>query len=180
MISTLREGPEGLTVERRLPLVTRVMGGAAFSIVAARVAYFFRDSLAFARQASLSELKQHAPGLLLVAFLILIFAVPAWLIVFRRAGLVVDADGGTIQDYRHYGLFRRQRSIPVDQVERIRLWREVFPSRSGSAQFYEAALVLKNKREVLAVKIRGEGRKQAREIAQTLSRRLRVRLEDQL
>jgi hypothetical protein len=178
MITTMRDVPEGLIVERRLPVATRVAGGTACGVVAARV-LFYLEPLAFVRRASPRELAENLPGLLFVVFLFLLFAVPAWVIVFWRARVVVDTDGATIRDFRNYGLFGRQRRpIPVGDVARVKAWRHVTVSKQTRTVYYQAALVLKDGREVLAVKT--EDRTQADDIARTLAQRLRVRVEGSL
>jgi hypothetical protein len=181
VISRLRERQDGLVVERRLALGTRILGSAAFLVVAARVLSFFGERYpAFLRQASPAELREALPGLLFTAFLFLLFAVPAWLIFFWRARVVLDAGTGTVRDVRHYGLFARRTraTIPFGEVARVRAWRHVIVAKGRSTAYHEAALVLKDGRELPAVK--DLERRSTLEIARALARRLDVRLQSDL
>jgi hypothetical protein len=175
-----REDAHGrFVVERGLLPVKRLLGAIVFGTLAGFILHPLASAFVFyAQNATRREFMDAAPGFLVMLFGFLLFAVPAWLFLFWRAGIVINRKGKTLRSYSHYGLWRRERAVAADDVTGVRVSRLVASMRGRTTVVYPVVVVLKDEK---VITVSEESHKRpSQELARRVARRLGVRYQNRV
>lgn len=121
MNTTCQEFESGeVAFEWRPPIAIRFGLGAMLFPLAVFFGYHLFSALfEYIRVASLGEWLTALPGMVLVAALFLLFAVPCWAVCAGSHLVIVDRSGGIIVKALDLRFYRRIRTYPVDQVQHV-------------------------------------------------------------
>lgn len=121
MNTTCREFESGAVVfEWRPPTGTRfLLGGMLFPLAVFFGYHLFSALFEYIRVATLGEWLTALPGIVIVAALFLLFAVPCWAVCAGCHLVIIDRSGGIIVKALDLRFYRRIKTYPLDQVQHV-------------------------------------------------------------
>jgi hypothetical protein len=115
-------GPNQFAIEMHPPLGARLFVGIALSLFASFFLYYLITGLyEYVLHATLREWISSIPGTIANLLLVLIFAVPAAVVFFKKVRVEVDQDSGMIRDVSDYRLFRRTKDYKLNTLDAIQI-----------------------------------------------------------
>jgi hypothetical protein len=177
---TVRKDAHGrLIVERGLLPVKRLLGGLVFGTIAGLILHPLAGALVFYGQhASRREFLDAGPGFAVMLLGFLLFAVPAWMFVFWRAGIVINRKATTFRTYSDYWLVRRERAYQAGQVAGVRVSHLVTSMRNRTTVTYPVVVVLKD--EKLITVSEESDKAGSQDLARRVARSLGVRYQNRV
>ncbi|MCI0443343.1 hypothetical protein L0152_09015 [bacterium] len=113
-------GPNQFAIEMHPPLGARLFVGIALSLFAAFFLYYLLTGLyEYVLHATLREWLGAIPGFIVNLIMVLIFALPAAVVFFKKVRVEVDQDSGTIRDVSDYRLFRRSKDYMLNALDAV-------------------------------------------------------------
>jgi hypothetical protein len=108
------------------------------------VGLYFGSTLVFAAAEALrgeATLAETAAGLVLALLIALTFGVPGVLLVFARAGVLVDAAAGRMDEVKQFGPYRYASATPLSSMRAVRVVRRNPASSSATGASYHVELL---------------------------------------
>jgi hypothetical protein len=103
-------GPNQFAIEMHPPLGARLIVGIALSLFGSFFLYYLLTGLyEYVLHATFKEWLGAIPGFIVNLILVLIFALPAAVVFFKKVRVEVDQNSGKIHDVSDYRLFRRSK-----------------------------------------------------------------------
>jgi hypothetical protein len=164
-------GPNQFAIEMHPPLGARLLVGIALSAFAAFFLYYLLTGLyEYVLKATLQEWLRAIPGFLVNLFMMLIFAVPAAVVFFKKVRVEVDQDSGRIRDVSDYRLFRRSKDYMLNALDAVQT-RYYLGSRGDKTQYpYHVQFLFKDGK-IITVSVESneeDARQLSEKLAQTL------------
>ncbi|MCB0034815.1 MAG: hypothetical protein KDE51_12370 [Anaerolineales bacterium] len=140
-----------MTIQIKLGLTTRIIGSAMFGIFAIFFGYYLVIGLIeYIRLATLEEWLHNTLGFLFNFALVLLFAVPAWLILAGRNWVTIDKQEGLITTVRDWRLFQQTTQYDLADAKAILVITEINSHKDRSATIsYKVELLVNNNKGVL-------------------------------
>lgn len=140
-----------MTLQIKLGLSARIIGSAMFGIFALFFGYYLIIGLIeYIRFATFEEWLHNGLGFLLNLTLVLVFALPAWLILLGRNWVTIDKDEGLITAVRDWRLFQQTTQYNLDGAETILVITEISSHKDRSATIsYRIELLLQKNKGIL-------------------------------
>src|SRR5262245_35278096 len=162
--------PNQFAIEMHPPLGARLLVGAALSAFAAFFLYYLLTGFyEYVLHATAREWLGAIPGFIVNLILVLIFAIPAAVIFFKKVRVEVDQDTGKIYEVSDYRIFRRSKDYQLNELDAIQI-RYYLESGSKTQYPYHVQFVFKDEKIVTASIEANEddARKLSERLAQTL------------
>lgn len=157
-------------IEMHPPLGARLLVGTALSAFAAFFLYYLLTGLyEYVLHATFKEWLGAIPGFILNLILVLIFAVPAAVIFFKKVRVEVDQDSGKIHEVSDYRLFCRTKNYMLSALDAVQI-RYYLESGSKTQYPYHVQFVFQDEKIVtVAVEANeDDARKLSERLAETL------------
>src|SRR5262245_11895772 len=165
--------PNQFAIEMHPPLGARLLVGAALSAFAAFFLYYLLTGLyEYVLHATAKEWLGAIPGFMVNLILVLIFAVPAAVVFFKKVGVELNQDSGKILEISDYRLFRRSKEYMLNALDAVQVRYFLDSSRGSKTQYpYHVQFVFKDGKICTASIEANEGdaRKLSEKLAQTLN-----------
>lgn len=163
--------PDRFAIEMHPPLGARLFVGIALSLFAAFFLYYLLTGLyEYVLHATFKEWLRAIPGFLVNLLLVLIFAVPAAIVFFKRVRLEVEQDSGKIREVSDYRLFRRTKDYMLNALDAVQIR---YYLDSGDKHFPYNVQLLFNDGKIITTSVE-ENEEDAKRLAQKLARTLHV------
>jgi hypothetical protein len=169
-------GPNQFAIEMHPPLGARLVVGIALSAFAAFFLYYLLTGLyEYVLHATVKEWLGAIPGFIVNLLLVLIFAVPAAVVFFKKVRVEVDQDSGRIHDVSDYRLFRRSKEYMLNALDAVQTRYWTGSSGSKTQYPYHVQFLFKDGKIVTASVEANED--DAHQIAERLAQTLHVDLK---
>jgi uncharacterized protein YxeA len=137
-------------IEMHPPLGARLLAGVVLSAFAAFFFYYLLTGFyEYIRYATVKEWIGAIPGFIINLLLVLIFAIPAAVMFFKKVRVEVDQDSGKIHEVSDYRIFRRNKDYMLSELYAVQI-RYYLESGSKTRYPYHVQLVFKNEKIVTA------------------------------
>lgn len=165
-------GSNRFAIERHAPLGARLFVGIALSAFAAFFLYYLLTGLyEYVFHATFKEWLRAIPGFIVNLLLVLIFAVPAAVVFFKRVRVEVDQDSGKIREVSDYRLFCRSKEYVLNALDAVQI-RYYLESGAKTQYPYHVQFLFKDAK-LLTVCVEAS-KEDANRIAQDLAQTLHV------
>ena len=161
-------------IEMHAPLGARLLVGIALSAFAAFLLYYLLTGLyEYVLKATLEWLRA-IPGFLVNLFMVLIFAVPAAVVFFKKVRVEVDQNSGKIHDVSDYRLYTRTKYYMLNVLDAVQI-RYYLDSGYKTQYPYKVQFLFKDGKIVTAAVEENED--DAHRLAERLAQTLHVDLK---
>ena len=166
-------GPNQFAIEMHPPLGARLFVGIVLSLFAAFFLYYLLTGLyEYVLHATLREWLGATLGFIVNLLLVLIFAVPAAVVFFKKVRVEVDQDSGEIREVSDYRLFHRTKDYMLNALAAVQV-RYFVESGSDKTQYpYHVQFLFKDEK-LLTVCVEAT-EEDAQSLAQKLAHTLHV------